>query len=149
MSQHGNDVHSNGTSVIDETQDSQHNFVHEQQSEIHPDPVDTENSFRKKENVQPLIKLPYLNKESISQEELNSIQQFQEEHMQSQQKHIEFLYNYIAYQNTRIEELEKQCELPVRNKADDEKHSSFFVDVIINLNKSTTIRFNTNFVFIL
>lgn len=130
LNQHENNIDSN-----DIDKDSQLNFVHEQQSEIHPDTEDTENenSFRKQENVKPLIKLPYLNKESLSQEELNYIQHFQEEQMQSLQKHIEFLYNYIAYQGTRIEDLEKQCE---ENKT--ENRSSCFVDVIINLYQSTS-----------
>lgn len=78
---------------------------------------ETENMFKKKENTHPLIKLPFLNKEALSQEELNKIQLFQEQHIQSQQKLIEFLYNYISYQKTRIECLENTPKPPL-NESD-------------------------------
>lgn len=99
------------------------------------------NLFKKEENSQPLIKLPSLNKEALSQETLDSIQNFQEQHMQSQQTHIEFLYNYIAHLQQRIEFLEKSCETPsmphseaFKNASEQLNASDDVGDVIIFLN---------------
>lgn len=113
------------------------------ETEVYPDFQEFPSLFKKEENTQPLIKLPLLVKEILSQEELNDIQNIQGQHINSQQTYIEFLHNYIAHLHQRIECLEKSCETSLILQNDTSKDTSVQVNasdvvsnVIIILNSS-------------
>lgn len=104
------------------------------ESEVSPDFPEIPSLFQREENAHSLIKLPSLDKEKISQEELNEIQKIQGQHINSQQTYIEFLHNYIAYLQHRIEFLEKPCETTSIPQNDTFKNSS------VQVNTSDVVR---------